>query len=46
MCLYIPISLIGGNGTTFDSSKTDKTCACVDTEETPGYLTYKAAENP
>lgn len=37
-------SLVGGNGTEFDSSMIDKTYACVDTDETPGYLTYKAAE--
>ena len=40
-------NLVGGNGTTFQGS--DIKYACVDTEETPGYLTYKAAqitENP
>lgn len=30
------------NGTTYDSSYTDKTYARVDTVETPGYFTYKA----
>ena len=34
-------SLVGGNGTTFDSSKTDKTMAVIDTPSTPGYLTLK-----
>ena len=33
--------LVGGNGTTFNSSYTDKTYARIDTAETPGYLTYK-----
>ena len=32
-------SLVGGNGTAFDSSKTDKTMAVIDTPTTPGYLT-------
>lgn len=35
-------SLVGGNGTTFQGS--DLKYACVDTQETPGYLTYKATE--
>jgi surface protein len=39
-------SLVGGNGTVFDASKTDKTYACVDAEGVPGYLTYKPAQNP
>ncbi len=34
-------SLVGGNGTTYDSTKTDKNMAVIDTEETPGYLTLK-----
>ena len=38
-------SLVGGNGTVFDSSKTDMTYANVDTAEQPGYLTYKSV-NP
>jgi hypothetical protein len=38
--------LVGGNGTVFDASKTDKTYACVDAEGIPGYLTYKPAQNP
>ena len=38
--------LVGGNGTVFDASKTDKTYACVDAEGVPGYLTYKPAQNP
>ena len=37
-------SLVGENGTTIDGNPVDKTYACVDTPETPGYLTYKAAE--
>ena len=31
--------LVGGNGTAFDPEHTDWTYACVDTPETPGYLT-------
>ena len=31
--------IVGGNGTTFNSSYTDKTYAVIDTAETPGYLT-------
>ena len=38
--------LVGGNGTVFNASKTDKTYACVDAEGVPGYLTYKPAQNP
>lgn len=34
-------SLIGGNGTVYNSSYTDKTYARVDTASTPGYLTAK-----
>jgi len=34
-------SLVGGNGTVFNSSYTDKTYAVVDTVTTPGYLTLK-----
>ena len=33
--------LVGGNGTTFNSSNTDHTYARIDTAETPGYLTLK-----
>ena len=33
-------SLVGGNGTTFDSTKTDITYAHVDAEGVPGYLTH------
>ena len=32
--------LVGGNGTTFDSTIIDATYACVDTAEAPGYLTH------
>ena len=32
-------NLVGGNGTTYDSGKIDKTYACIDTAGTPGYLT-------
>lgn len=35
--------LVGQNGTTYNSSYTDKTYARIDTAETPGYFTYKAA---
>jgi len=38
-------SLVGGNGTVFDASVDDGTYACIDTEQTPGYFTYKAAPN-
>ena len=34
-------SLVGGNGTTYDGNLVDKTYAVIDTENTPGYLTYK-----
>ena len=34
-------SLVGGNGTAYDSTKTDKTMAVIDTPSTPGYLTLK-----
>lgn len=34
-------SLVGGNGTTFDSSKTSATMAHIDTAENPGYFTAK-----
>ena len=37
------VKLVGGNGTTYAGS--DLKYACVDTTETPGYLTYKPA-NP
>ena len=33
--------LVGGNGTKFNSSYTDKTYARIDTASTPGYLTKK-----
>ena len=35
------VNLVGGNGTTYDSSITDKTYACIDTEAQKGYLTAK-----
>lgn len=35
-------SLVGGNGTVYSSSYTDKTYARIDTPETPGYLTASA----
>ena len=34
-------SLVGGNGTTFDSNNIDKTYARIDTSSTPGYFTLK-----
>ena len=38
-------NIVGGNGTTFNASKTDITYGHVDGgEENPGYLTYKAPE--
>ena len=36
-------SLVGGNGTTYDSTKTDVAMAVIDTPSTPGYLTLKSA---
>lgn len=38
------ISLVGGNGTVFDSNYIDATYARVDSAETPGYLTYKSKD--
>ena len=35
-------SLVGGNGTTYSSSHTDKAYAHADAEGNPGYFTYKA----
>jgi surface protein len=38
--------LVGGNGTAFATARvTDGSYAQIDTPETPGYLTYKAAPN-
>lgn len=34
-------SLVGGNGTTYDDSKTDKSMAVIDNNEHEGYLTLK-----
>lgn len=34
-------NIVGGNGTTYNSSYTDKTYARIDTADTPGYLTSK-----
>jgi surface protein len=36
-------SLVGGNGTVYTGSFTNVTYARIDTEQTPGYFTYKAA---
>lgn len=36
-------ALVGGNGTVFSSSHTNKEYARIDTAETPGYFTYKQA---
>ena len=38
-------NLVGGQGTTYNSSYVDKTYAKIDTSGTPGYLTYKAVSN-
>ena len=35
--------LVGQNGTSYNSSYTDKTYALIDTADTPGYFTYKEA---
>ena len=35
-------NLVGQNGTSYNSSYTDKTYALIDTADTPGYFTYKA----
>jgi hypothetical protein len=32
-------ALVGGNGTVYNSSYKDKTYACIDSEDTPGYFT-------
>ena len=37
---YNCTSLVGGNGTIFDSTKINKIMAVIDTPTTPGYLTY------
>ena len=34
-------ALVGGNGTVYDGTKTDKTCARIDAAGTPGYFTGK-----
>ena len=39
---YNCTSLVGGNGTTYNSSYTDKTYARIDSSSTPGYFTSKA----
>ena len=39
-------SLIGGNGTKYDGSHRNKSYARIDTPDTPGYFTYKAAPAP
>lgn len=36
-------SLVGGNGTVFNSSYVDATYAVIDTADTPGYLTLKSS---
>lgn len=38
------ISIMGGNGTTYNASITDKTYARADATGTPGYFTYKIPE--
>lgn len=38
-CFYGDTSLVGGNGTAFDSSKVSADMAVIDTADTPGYLT-------
>ena len=38
-------NLIGGNGTTFDSTKVDATMAHIDTFENPGYFTAQTNLN-
>jgi len=35
--------IVGGNGTTYNSSYTNVTYARIDTEDAPGYLTYKTS---
>ena len=39
------LSIVGGNTTPYNSQYKTKTYACVDTENTPGYLTYKSHES-
>lgn len=36
-------AITGGNGTTHSVTKLDRTYACVDKDDTPGYFTYKLA---
>jgi surface protein len=39
-------SLVGGNGTVYNSNKIDRTYARIDNPpDAPGYLTYKPAES-
>ena len=40
---YGNTSLVGGNGTVFDSTKTNQSMAVIDTPSTPGYLTLKTS---
>ncbi len=40
---YNCTSIVGGNGTTYSSSRTNKTYARVDKSGSPGYLTYKSS---
>lgn len=42
---YNCVSLVGGNGTTFNSSNTSYIYAKVDKEGTPGYFTYTKSDN-
>ena len=39
-------SLVGGNGTVYDSTKTDQEYARIDTASTPGYFTGGSAPTP
>ena len=43
---YDCTSLVGGNGTAYDESHTDKEYARIDTANAKGYFTYKAAPAP
>lgn len=42
---YNCVSLVGGNGTTYNSSYSSYTYAKVDKEGTPGYFTYTKSDN-
>jgi hypothetical protein len=40
---WVNPNLVGGNGTLYNSSHSNKEYARIDKEETPGYFTLKSA---